>query len=543
MATKLLPFNSRYNSNSPRAAFGLKMFGNDIKYTTLEDIREVYTLFNQLNPISQLKKLLSGNEIIYTKSGVFLEAEYEVPLTSGFPLALNAYGASSIDLRASGSLNGESFWQNPKFAIKGKLKPSISMDIIGTMQTDYFYGASGIRVKSNLYSSSSVEANLKVDGKNYVSLQFGLPQDRSDIISARSELIVLRYEREIRQPGIEKRYSNSTCTWPGIERAIGLKVCSDYSLPDVSKSERQLPSLLLCGPIDIEMHVDKADISAKTFSFEYKWHDSPRRSSGTFVFETPHSEIPRRFSANVTKDPDIYSLIMKFENGETIHSATATYKSTPEETLMEAKLLIDGQKSFGLELGLNKTAIVHGWIFYPRFSLDINDDQIAGLSGTVRKFGKNKIMQYDPNLEFETKKFKARLTGYLTTTGSKYSTRLLVNYKFSQSKEELIDVESELEGLHDGVRTSLVGMAKWNTTAYKKYNFKANIDYKRVLGHIELGLNINNAVDFVDPKYDLGIRVSLIKTEPEDRDSSTKTNFAIEVTRPISKINYKFMIK
>lgn len=529
--------------NRPRAAFGLKMFGNDIKYKTLEDLREVQSLFHDLNPMNQLKQLLSGKEIIYTKSGVFLEASYEVPLTSGFPLALHAYGASSIDLRASGSLQGDNFWHNPKFTINGKLKPSVSLDVIGTMQSDYFYGTSGIRVKSNLYSSSSVEAKLKVDGKNYVSLQFGLPQDRNDIISARSELIVLQHEREIRQPGIEKRYANSTCTWPGIERAVGLKVCSDYSLPDVSKSVRPLPSLLLCGPIDIEVHVDKADVSAKTFSIEYKWVDAPGRSSGTFIFETPNTEIPRIFSANITKEPDNYNLNMKFENGKTIHSATASYINTDDEKLVEANLLIDGQKSFALEMGMNRTIIVHGWIFYPRFSLAVNNDQIAGLSGTIKKFGKNKIMQYDPNLEFETKKFKARMTGYITTTDSKFSTRLLVNYKFMQSKEELIDFESEIEGLHDGYRTSLVGMAKWNTTAYQKYNFKANINYKRVLGHIELGLNVNNAVDFVDPRYNLGIRLALIKTEPDDKEFNSRTNFTIEVTRPISRINYKFMVK
>lgn len=260
----------RYNMNKPRAAFGLKMFGNDIKYKTLEDFLEVYTLFKELNPFNQLQKLLSGKEIIYTKSGVFLEAEYEVPLTSGFPLALHAYGASSIDMRASGSLDGDRFWQNPKFNIIGKIKPSVSLDIIGTMQSDYFYGTSGIRVKSNLYSSVSIETNLKVDGKNYVSLQFGLPQDRNDIISARSELIVLRHEKEIRQPGIEKRYANSSCTWPGVERAIGLKVCSDYSLPDVSKSQRELPSLLLCGPLDVEVHIDKGKLVARK---KYEFHE------------------------------------------------------------------------------------------------------------------------------------------------------------------------------------------------------------------------------------------------------------------------------
>lgn len=529
--------------NKPRAGFGLKMFGNDVNYKTIEDLHEVYYLFQKLNPMNQLKQLLSGKEIIYTKSGVFLEVSYEVPLASGFPLALHAYGASSIDLRASGSLNGDSFWQNPKFTIKGKLKPSVSLDVIGTMQSDYFYGISGIRVKSNLYSSSSVEANLKVDGKNYVSLQFGLPQDRSDIISARSEMIVLQNEHEIRQPGIEKRYANSSCTWPGVERAIGLKVCSDYSLPDISKSEKPLPSLLLCGPVKIEVHIDKNDLSAKTFSLEYKWVDLPGHSSGNLIFETPHSEIPRKFTANITKEPDTYSLVMKFQNGKTIHSATASYKNTNDEKLVEAHLLIDSKKSFALEMGMNRSSIVHGWIFYPRFSLAVNNDQIAGLSGTVKKFGKNKIMQYDPNLEFETKRFKARMTGYITTTDSKFTTRLLVNYKFMESKEEVIDFESELESLHDGYRTSLVGMAKWNSTAYQKYNFKANIDYKRVLGHIELGLNINNAIDFVDPRYDLGIRLTFIKTDTEDKEFNSRTSFAIEVTRPISKINYKFMIK
>lgn len=402
-----------------------------MKYKTLEDLNEVYELLQNLNPTNQIKQLLSGKEIIYSKSGVFLEASYEVPLTSGFPMALQAYGASSIDLRMSGLLQGNSFWQNPRFAVKGKIKPSVSLDIIGSMQSDYFYGMSGIRVKSNLYSSSSIEANLTVDGKNFVSLQFGLPQDRNDIISARSELIVIKYEKEIRQNGIRKRYSNSTCTWPAVERAVGLKVCSDYSLPDVSKSKQELPSLLLCGPLDVDIHIDKSDVTAKIFSFEYKWIDTDNRSSASFIFETPNTQIPRIFIANLTKEPNVYDLSMKFENGKTMHSATATYKNTDDEKLVEAHLQIDGQKSFALELGMNKSMILNGWMFYPRFSLAVNNDEIAGLSGTVKKFGKNKIMQYDPNLEFETKKFKARVSGYITTTDIKFSTRLFVNYKVS----------------------------------------------------------------------------------------------------------------
>lgn len=529
--------------DNPRATFGLKMFGNDIRYKSIEDLREIVRFLDALQPTTQIKQLLSGKEVIYSKSGVFLEASYDVPLVGGFPLALEAHGASSIDLRAAGSLQGDKFWPKPNFAIKGKLKPSVSVDIIGTMQSDYFYGSTGIRVKNNLYSSSSIETNLTVDGSSLVSLQIGLPQDRNDIVSARSELIVIQHDKEIRQPGIQKRYANSTCTWPGIERAIGLKVCSNYSLPDVSKSVRPLPSLIMCGPIDIQLYLDKMDPSAKVYSFEYNWVDSGSKSTGSFIFETPNSNISRIFGVNITREPNIYSLAMNFENDATEHSATAVYKNTDDEKLIEANLQIDGQKSFALEMGMNKSMILKGFLHYPRLSLAVNDEQIAALSGSVKELGKNNITQYEPNLEFATKRFKGQLSGYVTTTESKISTRIFVNYKFTNSTEELIDFESEYDEYQEGYRTNRVAMVKWNSTAYQKYNFKANFNVKRVLSHIEVDMNINNAVDFVDPQYNLDFKIAFIRVESYEKDFNTQTNFIVELTRPISKINYKFMFR
>lgn len=544
LSNQLIRFPSNsYNMNNPRAAFGLKMFGNDIRYKTIESLQEVNSFLSQVNPMNRIKQLLSGKEIVYSKSGVFLEGSYEVPLMSGFPLALQVHGASSIDLRAAGSLDGKRFWPNPQFAIKGKLKPSVSVDIIGTMQSDYFYGSSGIRVKNNLYSSSSIEANFTVDGSKLVSLQIGLPQDRNDIVSARSKLIVIRHGKEIQQPGIIKRYANSTCTWPGIERAIGLKVCSNYSLPDISKSERPLPSLIMCGPIDITLYVNKMDVTAKVYSFEYNWVDSDARSTGTFVFNTPNSKILRVFGVNITKEPNIYSLAMNFQNGETEHSATAMYKNTDDEKLIGANLRIDGKKSFSLEMGFNKSMKLNGWLFYPKFSLAVNNDQVAGLSGSIKELTKKNITQYEPELEFFTKKFKAQLSGYVTSTKNKLSTRIFVNYKFTNSTEELIDFESEYDEYQEEYRTNRIAMIKWNSTAYQKYNFKANFNIKRVLSHIEVDMNINNAVDFVDPRYNLGLKIAFIRVESDEKSFNTQTNFIVEVTRPISKINYKFMFR
>ena len=218
------------------------------------------------------------------------------------------------------------------------------------MQADYYYGASGIRVKNNLYSSSSVEANLKVRGSKLVSLQFSLPQDRNDILSAHSEMFVLKYDVDVPQKGIEKRYTNSTCTWPVVDRAVGLKTCTDYSVPDVSDSTQTLPSLWFCGPIKIDVHTDKADSSAKVFLFEYRWDDALNGSKGSFVFETPGSNIPRIFTANVTHDVSSYNVSMSFLNGDTAHSATVTYVNTEDEKLLQADLILDGKRSFDVEV-------------------------------------------------------------------------------------------------------------------------------------------------------------------------------------------------
>lgn len=532
----------RYETNSPRAAFGLKMFGNDVKYRTLEGMDEISATLLELNPIIQIQRLLSGKETIYTKSGVFLEASYEVPLSSGFPLAVQAYGASSIDLRMQGSFEGDHFWTNPHFAIKGKIKPSISLEVITTMQSDYFFGSVGVRVKSNLYSSSSVEANLTVNGPNYASLQFGLPQDRNDIISARSELYVLQYESEIRQHGISKRYANSTCTWPAIERAVGLKVCSNYSLPDVSNSNKILPSILLCGPIDVNVHIDKADLTAKSFLFEYEWTDQANQSTGTIIFETPHTAVPRKFVANILRDPNTYNLSMSFVNGATEHSATATYKNTEDEKLIEAHIHMDGQQSLALVMGMNRSVINHGWIYYPRFILTVNNDQIAGLSGDVKMVDKRNIVQYDTNLNFATRKFESGLKGFILKTDLKYTTRLMLNYQFKNSSIEYIELDSEFGKKTDKIGGTYTGLVKWNSTAYAKYNFAANYKYTQVLGHIDLMVNVNNAVDFVDPRYNLGVHMIIVLAS-EDKDYIARSMASLEIIRPISRFDYKFLIK
>jgi hypothetical protein len=54
------------------------------------------------------------------------------------------------------------------------------------MGVDAYYASTGIKLRTNMYSSSAVEGQLKVRGTKLVSLNFNLPKDKIEIINARS---------------------------------------------------------------------------------------------------------------------------------------------------------------------------------------------------------------------------------------------------------------------------------------------------------------------------------------------------------------------
>lgn len=249
----------------------------------------------------------------------------------------------------------------------------------------------------------------------------------------RSELLVIRHDSEIKQVGIPKRYSNSSCTWPFVDEAVGLKICAEYSLPDVSNST-SYPSLILSGPLNINVHLDKADLTAKDFVFEYRSTKNQEQIIRTLIFETPNSVIPRRFSANVTSNDTTYDIGMEFVNGKTEHNAVGLYKNTENDKRLEFTFNTQGKSNMGFQIGLNKTDVKHGAIYRPLFYLMVKDVKIAGIGGTVKKNFKQGKLQYDLDVVFETRKLKCVVTGTLSKSEVTYSSNLQVEYEVRNLK-------------------------------------------------------------------------------------------------------------
>ncbi|KAH8395625.1 hypothetical protein KR222_003717 [Zaprionus bogoriensis] len=538
-----LGYKLKYDYNNPRAQFGLRVFGNDLRYYNIESMAEVAQLATQFSPFHQAQKLLSGKPFSYTKSSVFLDASYSVPLAVGMPLAITAYGASSVDLSISGNL--DTFEADWHFDVQGRFKPSVSVDVITTMQTDMYWGQSGIKVKSNLYSNSEVEAKLKMRGRNLISFAFNLPQDKNEIFSARSELLVLKRDEELPQDGIENRRANSTCTWPVLDRAIGLQMCSHYSVPDLSNAEEALPSLLLSGPLNFSVLLQKSDLSVKKFVFEYNWdQEEPDINNFTLVFTTPGSKVPRILVANLTSVSSAFNASVAFINGENRASAGCIYDGSPDYTHLDFYLDNNKQRYLDLAMELRRSQEFTARIYKPRMLLAINGANVTGLIGSIKINEKNGIKQHDVDLSFETKKLQALISGNIVQSEVTTSTNMTVNYRFQASKIETINFAGRLVNSRDKSLSEYRGNMNLRTTAYPKLNFASNVTWLSLQGHTEGVVTYNNAPDYTNPNYTSLLRVIFARSHSEDNIlEGSRTRASLELKLPRSNIDYAIVVK
>ncbi|KXJ79352.1 hypothetical protein RP20_CCG001221 [Aedes albopictus] len=89
-------YKMKSDFKDPHASIGLKIFGNDLKYYTIEGFTETLKAAEQINPLNFLKSILSGKEVSYTKSGVFLDTSYDVPVSVGKRQIAIHHGGQSL---------------------------------------------------------------------------------------------------------------------------------------------------------------------------------------------------------------------------------------------------------------------------------------------------------------------------------------------------------------------------------------------------------------------------------------------------------------
>lgn len=155
------------------------------------------------------------------------------------------------------------------------------------MTVDAFYKTAGIKLKSNVYLSGAMQVDLKVKGAQLVRLELNLPSRTLEIFSAETNVYmvtgngpetlerpigILLARQNFKQPpsALRNVISNTTCSWPALDRLVGLKMCMDYQFPNVTH-EIKSNYFILTGPTLFKLSLNKADPTAKSYLLEYKW--------------------------------------------------------------------------------------------------------------------------------------------------------------------------------------------------------------------------------------------------------------------------------
>jgi hypothetical protein len=133
-------------------------------------------------------------------------------------------------------------------------------------------------------------------------------------------------------------------------------------------------------------------------------------------------------------------------------------------------------------------------------------------------------------------------SGHVIISETSLTTKMQYTYKFSGRKEEAIDVDTELANRSQKLRerTEYVGSFKFISSAYSHYNFASGISFISHLGHAETKFEVNNAPDLEDPNYTMTATMTLAKNN--DANMHSRTMFAIEVARPKSSTDLKFLV-
>nr|XP_022900792.1 uncharacterized protein LOC111413892 [Onthophagus taurus] len=477
-------FIDNNNSDNPKLGFAIKVFGNDLKYVTFNGQEEIRDALSELNPIDFLKRILSGKEIKYNKATMFLDSSYVVPTGAGLPLTLNAIGTAAINLKLQGSLTSANFKKNLTLDMDAHLQPNVALDIVGSMSVDAYYLDTGIKVKSSLYTASTVEANVAVRSTKHIKVSFGMPKQSADIIGAKSELIVMKGGAEEKQSGIEKnRVSHSLCSWP--VEVIGLKLCARYDFANVTKMENA-PNFILAGPSAFKLGIQKIDPTAKTYLMEYRHNTVGDKTDISFIFETPGAVTQRVLSFNISHNDETGNLTLNLDSLKNNFLAKGEYKNTDAEKYLQLAFDVNSERKFGALLSLQKTPIHHGFNYSPKLILDVNNERKAGIKGIIKSVEKQGVAQTDVNLNFQTKKLESHLFGYITKKETTFGVNLILDYTFVNTSTERVNFLFEGSNKSKQRLIIYVANAVFNNTQYPDVNFNSTFKSMNGERHMDL---------------------------------------------------------
>ncbi|EGI63145.1 Apolipophorin [Acromyrmex echinatior] len=554
---KRLPNVIDNNFDNPKISFGYKIFGNELMFTMLDGDKEVRTALANFNPWQRIKQFLAMQEILYERTGMFLDSSYVVPMGSGLPIRLDLAGSAACYFKISKMLNDARLSDN-EFQLTANIASSISVDMMSTMTVDAFYKSAGLKLRTNLYTSGNMQLHLNLNNTRLVHVSLGLPNRKIEMFSFVSDvafiksnggevqekplgiLVADQNQKNLQHLVIPKNIvSNTTCSWAALDRLIGLKMCTDYQFTNVTK-DPNAPYFVLNGLTLFKISLIKADPTAKNYVLEYSWNKTQEYSTFKLMFDTPGSQVNREISAVITFDIINNNVTALFHSAGNSLIAKGTYKRSEDEIFIDIGFDINGTKHLDANLGYLRKKFNHGYTYHPTAHLIINSERVAAISGVIRNAQKNNVSQFDIDLTFQTKRVWSKLVGYVVKRNISLAGDFQLDYQMQHMpRKETLHLEVSLSNRSSKTLTYKAAEMKLHSTAYPQLNAVISAWYQQALGHLELHAEVNSNPHLKDDRHKLTAQLIISYSKMYFQNQGTKVTALIAVTKPIQNLDLK----
>lgn len=265
-------------TDEPEGSYYLRVLGNELQYHHFRGIENFFEEKPEFNFLEMLMELAKKGSVDYTKSYKLIETELSYPTISGFPLTLKLNSTATLGLRMDGKFAMRSFRD---IDIEGLVYPSAVVQVDATMLMDANVAKTGIKVSSNVHTSSFMDGKLKIEGGNVIDLAFNLPQDKVELINVQSKTVFI--ENDIKKIQEKENENGNFGECIDTDVILGVKWCAGLST----------------GPFESKaaVWVEKTD-SLTGYSLRFL----KESDSISFLVDTPGSRRDRKLSFVVIKD-------------------------------------------------------------------------------------------------------------------------------------------------------------------------------------------------------------------------------------------------
>ncbi|XP_037094876.1 LOW QUALITY PROTEIN: uncharacterized protein LOC119114923 [Pollicipes pollicipes] len=276
---------------TPKASAYLKVFGNELKFSKYDSLNELVSSLGASDPLDFLQKL--AKDMDWTENYQFLDSAYTMPTIAGFPFVLKAVGTATVSLKTGGSFNIES-WD--KMNINGHVKPSAAVEIMSEMVVDAHVAHTGLKMNTNLHTSTVFDGHAIVDSGKMVSVRINMPREKVEILDINTRFhSVFRNKARKLEMHTDNRYELVACSDRYVSpQLLGVNFCTDIRY---SQGSEGLPSVLLSGPLTARFTIEKTD-TIKGFEFEYRHSNEASVRKSSLVIDTPGSATDRRINVD-----------------------------------------------------------------------------------------------------------------------------------------------------------------------------------------------------------------------------------------------------